>query len=631
MKIFPLWAILGISLLLPACGQVTPQTLDFRMRAGEPFPWNSTAYPENQIIRLQAASNTARIGGEMSTACGGPCLMVRPRSGGSPLELEVSFEGRGAEQLNPGVHTAIIEIGRQSWSIRLTVLERKPYLPFTYLPGYPKGCRNSDPHLPQLDTCTISNEQPGENLNGLARPGDVLVDPQFGYGIHRLTNPGFSLAYSTIRMFSANARYVLGADGEGFLRVWERETSMPVGQRFNSSNISQTVWDPSVEQRIWFMNGAQVGYRDVLTGSVTVAADFRKSRGTRPAFSELSTGGTADNTDDNWWVFTEPKVKMVCAVDLNGLVPANQEEHLYCASYAELSANVVDFPQVTQIDSESKKRYVLLLSDPRAHVFAVEPAQHKLTYDFEMPSEIKTPHSDVGQDSQGRQVLFWTWADRFGNKAFIATGLLNKGPKLVRPVEEGGGLSLLFPIPDSGARTDAHFGCDWHAHCVASFYSEVVAKGIPNWTISNVRPGPSCVVQFETDTPFKDGASIAIGGVSEMQGVNGVHKVKVLDPRTVVLDGKDCSGQYSQKHGHAAESRQWSPPAPNRDWVVHISLDREVRPVVIHRSKLWAEHGDLSLYWAAPQAGLSRDGKLIGFTSNLGMPESSSIFWTAVE
>ncbi|MEQ1948711.1 MAG: hypothetical protein ABL995_16095 [Bryobacteraceae bacterium] len=621
-------ALVGAGFLLSAC--VHAQTLDFRMRAGEPSPWISTAYPEDQIIRVQTPNSSARISGEMSNACGGPCFVIRPHAGGSPGELEVSFTGHGAEILKVGVHSSTVDIGQQRWNIRLNVIARRPYLPFVYLSGYPKGCRKSDPKLPALDTCVITNEQPAEKLDGLGRPGDVLLDPQFGFPIHRLTEAGFFLAYSTVRMFSATARYVLGADPEGFLHVWERGTNKQVGERFSGSNASQTVWDPSAEEKIWFIEGGQVGYRDVQKGKVTIAADYRKPWGGRPSFNEMSTGGTADNTDDNWWVFTDQKVKMVCAIDLKGLIPANQEEHLYCTSYGALGVGVIDFPQVTQIDSESKKRYVLLLAEPRAHVFTVDTAQHKLTYEFEMPPQITTPHSDVGQDAKGRQLLFWAWYDPYGNKSFAATGLLNRGPQLVRPLEEGGGLALLFPMPE-GFRWDAHYGCNWKAECVVSIYSDPVPGGIPNWTITDVRAGSPCVVQFEGDTPFKDGTQIAIGGVGEMRGVNGVHKLRVLDRRTVVLDGQACSGRYGQRKGHAAESRPWAPMAPGRDWIVHTRLDREARPILIHRSKLWAEHGDLSFYWASPRAGLSRDGRFIGFGSNLGLPELNSIYWTEAE
>ena len=131
-----------------------------------------------------------------------------------------------------------------------------------------------------------------------------------------------------------------------------------------------------------------------------------------PSISEMNTGGPADNTDDNWWVFTEPNAKLVCAIDLNVLAPANQEDHLFCSSYSALGIQLLDFPQITQVDRESKKRYVLLFSAPRAHAFSVNIATRKLDYEFEMPKEITTPHSDVGQDEGGRQVLFWTWYDR---------------------------------------------------------------------------------------------------------------------------------------------------------------------------------------------------------------------------
>jgi hypothetical protein len=485
--------------------------------------------------------------------------------------------------------------------------------------------------MPQDDTCVISNEQPAQSLGALQSQGDSMIDPQFGSSVHRLTPDGFQLAYSAVRMFSANSVYVLTSDREGFLNVWDREKNRQAGARFSGSNISQTVWDPRVEERIWFMNKGQVGYRNILTGVSAIAANFAQPTDTRPAFTDLNTGGTADNTDDNWWVFTEPKEKLVCAIDLNGLTPANQEDHLFCAGYLELGLKFVDFPQITQVDSESGKRYVLMLSEPRAHVFSVNTAARKLDYEFEMPAEITAPHSDVGQDSRGRQVFYWAWYDRYGDKAYAATALLNKREKMIRPIEEGGGLSLLFPMFAGGIRTDHHFGCNWSGYCVQSGYSDPVPGGIPNWTVTNVQSGTPCVVQISPNHPFKDGGKMVIGGVGEMSGVNGISTVRAIDARTFALEGRTCSGRYQLKLGHATEAKQWTPTSPNRDEVIVTRLDGEVRRVAIHRSRLWAEHGDLNLYWASAQAGISRDGRYVGISSNLGLPESNSVLWAEVD
>lgn len=622
-------AILSVSGL----GQVLyGQTLEFQMRQGQPHPWQSTAYPEDQFITPTASNGlTAKITGELLAACAGACFTVKPRAGGIGGEMAISFAGHGAELLTPGLHTADVGMGPQHWTVRLHVLKRAPYLPFFYRAGYPMGCRNSNAQMPFQDTCVISNEQPARGLGALERPGDSFRDPQFGSPVHRMTESGFLLAYSSMRMFSANARYVLVADSDGFLHVWERESNRQLGAPFSGFNFSQAVWDPMLEERLWFIAGGQVGYRDVRTGKVNIAADYTGTKEGRPALAGMTTGGTADNTDDNWWVITEPKEKLVCALDLNGLMPANQEAHLFCSSYSALGIRLVDFPQITQIDSESKKRYVLLLSEPRSHVFSVNTVSRKLEYEYEMPAEITTPHSDVSQDSHGRQVLFWAWYDRFGDKSFSATSLLNKREKMTRPIEEGGGLALLFPIYAAGIRTDAHFGCNWSGYCVQSLYADPVPGGIANWTITDVKSGTPCVLRVSSDHPFKDGDQAVIGGVGEMSGVNGLHVVKIIDSRTLDLEGKTCRGRYERKRGHLTEARQWAPTAPNRDWITVVRLDGEVRPIAIHRSKLWAEHGDLYLYWAAPQAGISRDGKYVGFTSNLGLPEPNSVLWAEVD
>src|SRR4051794_35977070 len=141
--------------------RLSAQILEFQMRQGQPFPWDSTAHPEDQIIHVTAPGDwSAKITGEMLTNCNGSCFTVKPRVGGEEGEAVISWAGHGAEPLAKGVHTSTLEIGKQHWTVRLRVLPRVPYLPFYYRSGYPKGCHNSDKHMPQDDTCVISNEQP---------------------------------------------------------------------------------------------------------------------------------------------------------------------------------------------------------------------------------------------------------------------------------------------------------------------------------------------------------------------------------------------------------------------------------------------------------------------------------------
>ena len=625
--------ILIIWLISTGCGRElrAQQTLEFSMRQGQPYPWNSTAYPVDQRIRVSAGAGwKATVTGELLNACGQTCFSVKPKPDSDPGDAVVSFLGLGSENLPPGVHTAVLTIGAQRWNIRLTVNRRQPYLPVFYRSGYPQGCRNSHPQMLQEDTCDIADEQPAKSLEGLRKPGDVWTDPQFGSPVHRVTPSGYPMEYSTVRVFSANAKYMLAGDSEGFLVVWDREKSRPVGDRFSTSGLAQTVWDPNIEERIWFVKDGKIGNRNVVTGALTIAADYSRPSGARPSLAALDTGGTADNTDDNWWVFTDGKQSMVCALDLNDLKPANQEEHLFCASYAKLGLRLVDFPQVTQVDRESGKRYVLILSEPRAHVFSVNTEAKNLAYEFEMPSEIITPHSDVSQDDEGRQVLFWNWYDPYGNKTFVASAQLNKREKMTRPVEEGGGLSLLYSVYGGAFWSDYHFGCNWSGDCVTSGYVVSTPGGIPNWTVADVKSGSSCVVQLASDHPFRTGMEVAVGGVGEMSGVNGVGRVRVIDSRTLELD-RSCSGKYQRKTGHVAEAKQWTPAAPNRDEIVFFHLGGEVRRIAAHRSKIWAEHGNLNTYWAAPEAGISRDGRYIGISSNLGLPEQNSLLWAEVD
>ena len=627
---------LGVASLVVALTSCNGQILNFQMRQGQPFPWNSTQYPEDQTVQVEGSGAwVAKISGPMATGCytwKAACFTVKPRTGGVPGEAVVSFQASGSETLLSGVHDGEIQIGTQRWVVRLTVLPRRPYLPFYYRQDYPRGCYNSDPQMPHADTCAITNEAPAQNFAALRDAGSQYLDPQFGSPVHRVSPSGFNVSYSSMGAFSATGKYMLTVDTEGFVQIWNRQAKTKAGERLNVFNIGQAVWDPDIDEKIWYFEGARVGYRNIRTGQNTIVANYGSSRGGRPAFEKLDTGGTADNTDDNWWVFVEEKQKQVCAIDLNGLAPNNQEDHLYCMGYARLGIQILDFPQVTQVDAISKKRYVLILAAPRAQVLSVNAASHSLTLEYQMPGGLSTPHSDVGQDSSGQQVFFWTWYDPHGDKNYIATAALNKNELMLRPVEEGGGLKLIYPLFTGGQITDTHFGCNWRGYCVASFYRELSpeTKGIPSLAINEVRSGAPCVVRTAVNHGFRTGQSVAIGGGGGVTNLNGVKPVQVVDARTLSLTGA-CTGNYGAQKAYVAEAKQWSADSPNRDEVVVIRLDGEVRRVAMHRSKRWADQGDINAYWSSPRASISRDGAFVAFSSNLGLPEPNSVFWAEVD
>ncbi|MES1261392.1 MAG: hypothetical protein ABUS49_06610, partial [Acidobacteriota bacterium] len=67
MKVSFPGGLIAVWLCLSGCSQqLSGQTLDFRMRQGQPFPWQGTAYPEDQSIQVAAASGwTPKITGEL--------------------------------------------------------------------------------------------------------------------------------------------------------------------------------------------------------------------------------------------------------------------------------------------------------------------------------------------------------------------------------------------------------------------------------------------------------------------------------------------------------------------------------------------------------------------------------------
>ena len=77
--------------------------------------------------------------------------------------------------------------------------------------------------------------------------------------------------------------------------------------------------------------------------------------------------------------------------------------------------DILDFVQITQVDRESAKRYFLavgLLSGRGgSQVFSVGTS----SLNYEYPLDVEgSPHSDVGQDRQGRQILFWNYSQIYG-------------------------------------------------------------------------------------------------------------------------------------------------------------------------------------------------------------------------
>ncbi len=621
----------------------TPTTINVYMRAGSGlgYPWGGARVPQTTAITVTGTGAwNISLGGPLASACSqavGYCFNVSTSptafgrgalpTGSGPATLYLYWEGLGAEHLPVGAHAGTLTIGSTIIPVTLYAEPRQAYDPFVYVPRYPSGCNNTHAAYPHADTCEIADERPPSTAFSPPLPGGSYVDRQFGHTITRLTGSGMNIQYSTVTAFSATGKYVLVSDLSSNVHAYDRATATVAYSNIPALNINFAAWDPVDDERVWFMDGARIGYRQLNTGVTTTAADYSASSGNRPALSNVNMGGTLGITDDGWWAFeaVAGSNPYVCAVDLNELNPTNQESKTFCGNMSGLGVTNIDFPQITQIDSETKKRYVMLMAVPQNHVFSIGTSG--LVYEYAVPTGLAevtgAPHSTVGQDSDGRQVFFWIWVSAEG-QGYTATAQLNKGTALTRPLEEGGGLRLLYPsYPDNGT-ADVHFGCTWRGVCLTSSYD---AGTIATRRISAVKPANPCQITTSEAHGYKTGDSVLIAGARGITSINGVFKITFTGATTFTLDGHGCTGSYVADSGHSTLNRANAPNRPNRQEIVVLRPGHEVRRIAVHRAKIY-QGGDLLGYFAAPRASLSRDGQFIAFASNFGHPEHPSV-WIA--
>jgi len=619
-------ALIALQYSLEAQISTLPTSMAFTMRQGLAYPNNSTRYPANQSLTLTGSSAwTAKVGGLLSTECGGPCLSLSPSSGNGSATVAVSYLARGAESLSAGKHSGTIMIGSQSVPVLLTVLPRQAYDTFVYDRGYPVNCRNSAAVYPHQDTCSSAAEMPGAAVMNIVGPGSSTRDQNFGGIVSRITPAGYVHEYSTVTPFSATAKYLMTSTDNGKTVIFDRAARSiaytPGGISFNSA-----AWDPINEEIIWYLDGSQIKFRNVRTEETVIAADYASPSASRPALPQLSTGGTADVTDDRWWVFTSGT--NLCAVNLANLTPATQEGQTRCASLARYGITYLDFAQITQVDAESKKRYVTVMAQPRNELFSV--GSGGLTYEHPIPtgpSDVwASAHATVGQDSEGRQIMFWQYSEIYGSKSYLATLYLNKGTQMTRPAEEGGGLRFLYPSDPKNSATDAHFGCTWRGVCVFTPYGS--SGGLRATNITSIVSGANCGITTRTAHGLSASTKVLIGGVQGVTGINGIADITVTGANSFSLNNRACSGNYVSGSGNVAANVKTSPDSPNRDEVVLVRPGHEVRRIAIHGTKPWDNGYNMLGYFNTPRSSISRDGRYIAFGSNAGLPEVSSV-WVA--
>jgi hypothetical protein len=610
---------------IPAFAAITasPASITIHARQGYSYPAQATKDPARKLITLSGTGAwTAVRSGDLATACGGvPCFQVTATSGSGAGTTSLYWTGLGFENLALGTYTGTITIGSTAIAITLVVEPRRPFDKFVYKAGYPVGCVNSSGDYQTLDTCTITNERPSSSSFVIPAVGGSYVDPQYGHTVRRVTPSGHNIQYGALSAFSATGIYVLTSDSlSSVVDVYRVSTGAKTYSSLPSINISLAAWDPVNDDKLWYIEGAAIKSRILPTGTVTTLV-------TMPW--EITNGGTTDITDDGWWAFRDnTSFNNACTVNLN-------TGATYCADTSALGISDFDFTQVTQVDSESGKRYVVILTAPRGHVYSVGASG--LNYEYaittfgadgswtysDMTAE---PHSDVGQDEKGRQIFFWNWLNEDGLRGYIASLQLNKGALLTQPVEMGGGLRILWHSTGQMGSTDAHFGCTWRGVCSYSPYGN--SAGVATARLQSITPGNPCQINSASHG-YSSTNSVLIGGAdgTGVELLSGVHTVTVLDGGAYTIP-IDCSSgyTYTANSAYSTLNAAKASNAPFRQAVILSKPGQWARPIFVHRAVTYMIGDVPSPYFSTPRCSISRDASMVACASNMGVPGHPSVY-----
>jgi len=364
---------------------------------------------------------------------------------------------------------------------------------FTYISG-PQGC-TQPPGYPDQALCTIPNETPLATFP-IPAVGNTYVDPNFGATVRILSGFGSNHGYSTPTAFSATGKYAALFQNGNQVNVVETATGrVAYANRPGNVTYDTVRWDAFNDDVYYAISGAtQVKKHQLSTNTTTVIRDFATDG---HAFTHISGGGTGDTSKDNWLSVFADVEHQVCALNLNSGAT-------YCADYlapavtAKIGFSFIDFPNMAKgVDSQTGKRYVLLMANPSLAVFSVNETTGKLDFEFRGP-ELPKPdfqasasannndvcepneaclgayHSDTFEDSDGQQYLTFVGDMNSPCQREVITAQLNKGRLMLHSVASGGGRTdvMLMDLCGGGPLElwlDNHTGCaKKSAHCVIS-------------------------------------------------------------------------------------------------------------------------------------------------------------------
>lgn len=539
---------------------VSPAEITFRMVAGGPV-----APQQTLSVTVQGGGSgdwRLTVGDNFKNG-----LQVAPSSGSGSATVSVSLVSWWAAGRQPGEYTGTITLSPEgstvaaaTVTVRLNVLAKAPAPQFTYLSG-PNNCSQPDGY-PDQAVCTVPDERPP---GGFSPPpvGKTYVDPNFGATVKVLADPVSRHQYSTPSPISAHNKYVLVFDAGMRFTIVSAATGRVLYYDVTADVGRGTFWDAYDDEVYYFLSGSSVRKHDLRTRRTTTLIDYATSG---HGFSSIQSGGTGDGSKDNWISFWAPEQRQLCALDLNMV-------KTYCANYATLGAvpvSFVDFTLISRgVDSQSGKRYVLLMSNPAMAVFSVNLSAGRLDPEFRGPEDPEgngnhngacdpgencfgAPHADIFEDSNGIQYLVATTDTRTPCERALATYQLNKGNAMRLPVELGGGKRTVMTVFKCGTTWGGdHIGC---------------AKSAPYCAISTNFAG--------------------------------------------LRDPKDQS------------------PIQHTPHIAEIFIMREngeeIRRLVKHRSVLFQSE-EASGYWSRPRASISNDGGFVVAESNFGFPNQQRV------
>jgi hypothetical protein len=437
---------------------------------------NQGVVPDAQVLKINAlpgASWTVSVAKDPTSDP--PWLVLNggnnPISGSGPGSVQIGLRGWMVGPKAAGSFKETVVVAPQGGQpvnipVSFSIVPRQPGPKFRYLSG-PVGCKQTR-DFPDADTCAVPDEWP----NPMTPPmkGGSYRDPNFGSTIRVLSDTSCSHAYSTPSAISAGNNHVLMWCKDG-VHVIDARTG---GEIFNPPSHNMTPrWDARDDNVYYYTDGAKMQKADVAARKITTFVDYGKAPF---RFAEIKTGGTGDTSKDNWSPFWAPNEHQFCVLDID-------HQRTYCVDYAKIPglpvANI-DYAMIAKgIDKPTGKRYVLLVATPSLAAFSVNETAAKLDFEYRGPEDpekngnhndvceageqcLDTPHMDTMEDSAGVQYLVIN-GQASPCEFALATYRLNAGPRILQPVELGGGRKRIMAIDKCSGPgpwpKDDHIGC----------------------------------------------------------------------------------------------------------------------------------------------------------------------------